>query len=86
MWRAAAVCSVDPAPFTVGELLYMLEQREKSEWDRQSHLMWLIASIFSGKGKKPKPSDFNPYARSERPTVSAVQLGELLGFKKGPDR
>jgi hypothetical protein len=42
----------------------------------------MIASAFAGKGKKPKLTDFDPFAKQDQPTVSAVQLGMMLGIKQ----
>lgn len=84
IYRAAGVCSIDPAPFSLGELVLMLEQRERSEWTRTSALMALVANgLNTKKGQTFSPDDFNPYRdQRRRQTVSATELGEILGFKK----
>lgn len=62
----------------------MLEQRERSEWNRASSVMCVIASVFAGKGKRYTPDDFNPFrVNTVEGTVDAKGLGQLLGFKKG---
>lgn len=84
IYRAAGVCSVHPGPFTLGELAAMLEQRERSEWERASSVMCVIASVFAGKGKRYTPGDFNPFrVNTVEGTVNAKDLGQLLGFRKG---
>lgn len=61
----------------------MLEQRERSEWNRASSIMALIASAFASKGKQFKPDDFNPFAVHKiEGTISAKDLGQAFGFKK----
>lgn len=60
----------------------MLEAKERSEWSRTTHVLYRIASAFAGKGSRPQLKDFDPFAKQDTPTVSAVQLGMMLGIKE----
>ena len=77
------MCGLHPDPYTLGELIVMLEEYERSEWGRTSSLMALIASAFGSRGKTYKPDDFNPFTVDQvEGTVNAKDLGQLFGFTK----
>ena len=54
----AGIVGVDPRPYTWWEMETMATGYAISEWDRMSHLLAMVASIFSK--KVVRPQDFNP--------------------------
>ena len=51
----------DPRPFTLRQLLWMTEGRDRFAWSLASSMMALIANCHKGsKGRALKASDFNP--------------------------
>lgn len=57
----AGVLGINPDPFTLRELDWMLQGRGEFEWSMTSSLMAL--QINMNCKKKVKPNDFNPFAR-----------------------
>lgn len=62
----------------------MAEARQKSEWQRMSALMALIANVNRDPKHAPfKPEDFNPYARdASEGTVTINQEEAITLFRQ----
>lgn len=60
IWEIAGVIGINPLPFTMRELGWMVKARERNLWDKCSHLM--AASLNANPFLKEhyKPSDLNP--------------------------
>ena len=73
---------MNPGPFTLRELVWMVEGRGKFEWSRTASLMALAANLVRDpkKGKAASPSDFNPFA--QRPPKPVLKGKEMLAALK----
>jgi hypothetical protein len=63
-----------------------IDDFERREWNRMSHLLAMVAAV--GGSKKPKPSDFNPYgqqAEVEGPKEHVSVLKDLFGGGRNID-
>jgi hypothetical protein len=63
-----------------------IDDSERREWNRMSHLLAMVAAV--GGSKRPKPSDFNPYgqpveATGEKEHVSVLK--DLFGGGRQSD-
>jgi hypothetical protein len=61
IWEIAGIIGINPLPFTLRELGWMIKARQKDMWEKISHLMAssLNANPFLKEHYKPK--DLNPF-------------------------
>ena len=61
----------DPSPFTLRELVWMVEGKGRFEWNRTASQMALSVNLArtSRKGRAASPNDFNPFAPHPPKTV-----------------
>lgn len=73
---------MNPDPFTLRELVWMVEGRGKFEWSQTASLMALAANLVRDprKGRAATPSDFNPFA--PRPPTPVLKGKEMLAALK----
>ena len=73
---------MNPDPFTLRELVWMVEGRGKFEWSQTASLMALAANLMRDpkKGKAASPADFNPFA--PRPPEPVLKGKEMLAALK----
>ena len=73
---------MNPDPFTLRELVWMVEGRGKFEWSQTASLMALAANLMRDPktGKAASPADFNPFA--PRPPVPVLKGKEMLAALK----
>ena len=84
----AGVVGVDPSPFTLRELVYMVEGRQKDQWNHTSHVLCILANA----NRDPKrfgafkPADFNPMIQRRRiPDAPITVLRDVFIDGKQPD-
>lgn len=73
---------MNPDPFTLRELIWMVEGRGKFEWNQTSALMALAVNLMrdTRKGTPVKPADFNPFAPREK--IPQLKGKEMLAALK----
>lgn len=73
---------MNPDPFTLRELVWMVEGRGKFEWSQTASLMALAANLVRDprKGRAATPSDFNPFV--SRPPTPVLKGKEMLAALK----
>ena len=78
----AGILGVNPDPFTLRELVWMVEGRGKFEWSQTASLMALAVNLMRDpkKGKAASPADFNPFA--PRPPEPVLKGKEMLAALK----
>ena len=78
----AGILGVNPDPFTLRELVWMVEGRGKFEWSQTASLMALAVNLMRDpkKGKAASPADFNPFA--PKPPVPVLKGKEMLAALK----
>ena len=85
--QCAGIVGVDPGPFSLRELMWMVESKDRGEWGRLSNLMALLANINRDpkKSKVFKPTDFNPYYAPKQDCVQVTRenIGVLREAFKG---
>lgn len=72
---------MNPDPFTLRELVWMVEGRGKFEWSRTASLMALAVNLMRDprKGKAASPTDFNPFAqKAPKPILRGDEMKESL--------
>ncbi len=74
---------IDPSPFTLRELKWMLDEYQRQSWDHTAAIMTLLANINRGKGQPPvKIEEFHPY-RKEKDICDIELLKKALGVTVG---
>ena len=70
---------LDPRPFTLRQLSYMADGRRVEQWDHSAALLAQMINLVSK--RQVLPRKLNPYRNrpEDLPTISAAQLGDLLG-------
>ena len=64
---------------TLRQLYWMAHGSRQSGWGYLSHLMCLIANVNAAKGKRFKPSEFNPLLqKAKQVTLSPQESIEVL--------
>lgn len=69
IYHCAGVLGVDPSPFTLGELLFMAEARDRTIWNHTAALMMTLANIHRDPRQRRKPyamEEFHPYMQGEK--------------------
>jgi hypothetical protein len=65
---------MDPAPFSIRQLVWMATGRQQAEWERTAHLLALLINMNLPRGKsRVSPRDLNPFAKG-RNTKNSRQL------------
>ena len=76
----AGILGVNPEPFTIREIAWMIEGKGKDAWNKLSSLMALIANCNRVKGKAFLPKDFNPYSIEKTTVNIAGSIEDLKMF------
>ena len=79
---AHGILGLNPDPFTLRELIHMVEGKGKFDWAQTSSLMALAVNLMRDprKGKAVNPNDFNPFA--EKPQKIVLKGAEMLDALK----
>lgn len=90
VYQSSAIVGVDPAPFTLGELMAMADTQSKIDSARNAVL---CAVIVQSQGGKSKPEDFDGTGFLKHQAQQSVEvleniheLGAALGIKVGVRR
>lgn len=60
------------------ELCWMVEGRQRDEWNHTAQLLAMLYNAFRGKGQRALgPADFHPLAKKPAATMTLKQLSEL---------
>ena len=81
IFQYAGIIGIDPSPFTVRELDWMVQGRGEFEWSMTAHQMALQINMNRRKGSPAiVPSDLNPFVhkRKRKITLSAADSMEIL--------
>jgi len=77
---------VNPDPFTLRELVWMAESKQKEAWSHTSSIMALTANCHRDpkKTRRFRPDDFNPFAARRRQGIplTADNVGLLKRFAR----
>ena len=68
---------MNPDPFTLRELVWMVEGRGRFEWNQTASLMALAVNLVRDprRGRSVGPADFNPFApRPEKPVLRGREM------------
>ena len=83
IYQLAGIVGVDPGPFTLAELIDMVDGRQRDDWERHSALLCLIAIANRGsKQKEFKPQEFNPFAVKRKPQHIQLNKKNMHLLKK----
>ena len=76
---------MNPGPFTLREMVWMVEERRRESWDHTSHLLAMIRNAnCTRKSQTVSPLELNPFtaARSLQRRISDPrELAPWLGVK-----
>jgi len=82
----AGIVGVDPGPYTLREMLWMVRGRLRAEWAQTSTLCAVIynsAPSFGSRKTMMKPNAFDPYATAEREGAGGSGgVAERVTFKQ----
>lgn len=88
IYELAGIIGVDPAPFTLRELVFMVKGLQRDQWNHTSHVLCILANA----NRDPKrigafkPADFNPtIARRRVPDVPITVLRDVFIDGKRPN-
>ncbi len=60
------------------ELCWMVEGRQRDQWNHTAQLLAMLYNAFRGKGQRAlRPADFHPLMRKTTPTATLKQLVEM---------
>lgn len=61
----------------------MAEARRRDAWDRTSLLAALLVAPYAKKGRVPKPEEFHPLAKRDRPPRADMRYIKRRYFNQG---
>ncbi len=84
MYELAGIVGVDPGPLTLRELCWMVDGRQRDQWNHTAQILAMLYNAFRASHARPlAPADFHPLLKKPSATVTLEELVKL-GVLKSP--
>lgn len=86
IYELAGNIGLNPGPYTMRELFWMNDGRNKSEWARTALIACLLANPNRDTKKHSKPftpDEFNPYAPKRKESLQVVSASQAAALMFG---
>ncbi|HPP54440.1 MAG TPA: hypothetical protein PK777_15920, partial [Thermoguttaceae bacterium] len=80
IYELAGIVGVDPGPLTLRELCWMVDGRQRDQWNHTSQILAMVYNAFCSPKSRPLgPLDFHPLLKKKKPapTITLKQLNEM---------